>query len=153
MTQADDELLRLFCRRGSSEKSCIKGDALLERDLRHLLSSVKTGAEHMNDGNTFRQGQCLLFAGIEFLRSKGQHILKNPMVVQSIVDKSGLKTTDTVLEIGPGTGNLTMKLLEKVKKVIAVEIDSRMVSSMLEKCVNHPHSLTSLRGQAYLAAH
>ena len=66
-------------------------------------------------------------AGIEFLRSKGQHILKNPMVVQSIVDKSGLKTTDTVLEIGPGTGNLTMRLLEKVKKVIAVEVDPRMV--------------------------
>lgn len=66
--------------------------------------------------------------GIEFLRSKGQHILRNPMVVQSIVEKSGLKTTDTVLEIGPGTGNLTMKLLEKVKKVVAVEVDPRMVS-------------------------
>ena len=50
------------------------------------------------------------------------------MVVQSIVDKSGLKITDTVLEIGPGTGNLTMKLLEKVKKVVAVEVDSRMVN-------------------------
>ena len=50
------------------------------------------------------------------------------MVVQSIIDKSGLKTTDTVLEIGPGTGNLTMKLLEKVKKVVAVEVDPRMVS-------------------------
>jgi len=51
------------------------------------------------------------------------------MVVQSIVEKSGLKTTDTVLEIGPGTGNLTMKLLEKVKKVVAVEVDPRMVTS------------------------
>lgn len=67
------------------------------------------------------------FAGIEFHRSKGQHILKNPMVVQAIVEKSGLKTTDTVLEIGPGTGNLTLKLLEKVKKVVAVEVDPRMV--------------------------
>ena len=50
------------------------------------------------------------------------------MVVQSIVEKSGLKTTDTVLEIGPGTGNLTLKLLERVKKVVAVEVDPRMVS-------------------------
>lgn len=73
---------------------------------------------------------------MEFLRSKGQHILKNPMVVQSIVDKSGLKATDTVLEIGPGTGNLTMKLLERVKKVIAVELDQRMVSSCtLGRCI------------------
>jgi Ribosomal RNA adenine dimethylase len=33
-----------------------------------------------------------------------------------------------VLEIGPGTGNLTMKLLEVAKKVVAVELDRRMVS-------------------------
>lgn len=43
---------------------------------------------------------------LEFHKSKGQHILKNPLVVQSIVDKSGIKSTDVVLEIGPGTGEL-----------------------------------------------
>lgn len=69
-------------------------------------------------------------AGIEFHKSKGQHILKNPLVVQSIVEKAGIKSTDVVLEIGPGTGNLTMKLLERAKKVIAVEYDHRMVSSL-----------------------
>lgn len=66
-------------------------------------------------------------SGLEFHKSKGQHILKNPLVVQSIVDKAGVKSTDVVLEIGPGTGNLTAKLLEKAKKVIAVELDGRMV--------------------------
>lgn len=65
--------------------------------------------------------------GIQFQKSKGQHILKNPMLVQTIVQKSGIKSTDIVLEIGPGTGNLTMKLLEVAKKVIAVELDPRMV--------------------------
>lgn len=40
--------------------------------------------------------------GLEFHKSKGQHILKNPMVVQAIVDKAGIKGTDIVLEIGPG---------------------------------------------------
>ena len=69
----------------------------------------------------------LLLSGIEFLKSRGQHILKNPLVVQSIVDKAGIKPTDVVLEIGPGTGNLTMKLLECAKRVIAVEVDHRMV--------------------------
>lgn len=51
-------------------------------------------------------------------------------MVQSIVEKAGIKSTDVVLEIGPGTGNLTMKLLERAKKVIAVEYDHRMVSSL-----------------------
>ncbi|KAL6762259.1 dimethyladenosine transferase [Haematococcus lacustris] len=66
-------------------------------------------------------------SGLEFHKSKGQHILKNPMVVQAIVDKAGVKSTDVVLEIGPGTGNMTMKLLEKAKRVVAVELDPRMV--------------------------
>jgi hypothetical protein len=49
------------------------------------------------------------------------------MVVQAIVDKAGIKSTDIVLEIGPGTGNMTMKMLEKAKRVVAVELDPRMV--------------------------
>jgi len=79
-----------------------------------------------------------LLTGIEFHKSKGQHILKNPLVVQSIVDKSGLKSTDVVLEIGPGTGNLTMKLLERVKKVIAVELDPRMVLELQRRVQGTP---------------
>ncbi|CAG0885222.1 unnamed protein product [Cyprideis torosa] len=63
--------------------------------------------------------------GIQFNTSLGQHILKNPLIVQSMVEKAALKPTDTVLEIGPGTGNMTAKLLERTKKVVAVEIDGR----------------------------
>jgi len=65
-------------------------------------------------------------SGLEFHKSKGQHILRNPAVVQAIVDKAGVKPTDVVLEIGPGTGNLTMRLLEKAKRVVAIELDPRM---------------------------
>ncbi|CAN1839960.1 Ribosomal RNA small subunit methyltransferase [Linum perenne] len=65
--------------------------------------------------------------GISFHKSKGQHILKNPLLVDSIVQKSGIKSTDVILEIGPGTGNLTKKLLEAGKSVTAIELDSRMV--------------------------
>lgn len=50
-----------------------------------------------------------LTVGLEFHKSKGQHILKNPLVVQSIVDKAGVKGTDVVLEIGPGTGKSMLK--------------------------------------------
>ena len=60
-------------------------------------------------------------------KSKGQHLLTNPRILDSIVRKSAIKPTDTVLEIGPGTGNLTLKLLEVANKVFAIEIDSRMV--------------------------
>jgi len=78
--------------------------------------------------------------GIEFHKSKGQHILKNPLVVQSIVEKSGLKSTDVVLEIGPGTGNLTMKLLERAKRVVAVELDPRMVLELQRRVQGTPYA-------------
>ncbi|PWA94563.1 18S rRNA dimethylase DIM1 [Artemisia annua] len=64
---------------------------------------------------------------LQLYKSKGQHLLTNPRIIDSIVRSSGVGPEDTVLEIGPGTGNLTMKLLEVAKKVVAVEVDKRMV--------------------------
>jgi len=54
-----------------------------------------------------------------------KHILKNPNISEAIVNKADLKPTNVVLEVGPGTGNLTVRILEKAKKVIAVELDPR----------------------------
>lgn len=64
---------------------------------------------------------------IYLYKSRGQHILTNPRVLDAIVRKARIRPTDTVLEIGPGTGNLTLKLLEAADKVVAVEIDTRMI--------------------------
>ena len=65
-----------------------------------------------------------------FNKTLGQHILSN---IQSIVEKAALHKGDTVLEIGPGTGNLTNQMIEKVKKVIACEIDPRMVAELQKR--------------------
>lgn len=68
----------------------------------------------------------------------GQHILKNPGVAQAIVDKADLKQSDIVLEVGPGTGNLTTRILEKAKKVIAVEQDPRMAAELTKRFQGTP---------------
>jgi 18S rRNA (adenine1779-N6/adenine1780-N6)-dimethyltransferase len=65
--------------------------------------------------------------------SIGQHFLKNPAVVDAIIQKSRIQPTDIVLEVGPGTGNLTVRLLTQAKKVIAVEFDRRMVREVLKR--------------------
>ena len=78
------------------------------------------------------------YQGIQFLKSFGQHILKNPAIVNAIVEKAGVKPTDVVLEIGPGTGNLTTKLLDACKKVIAIEFDPRMVLELKRRVQNDP---------------
>jgi 18S rRNA (adenine1779-N6/adenine1780-N6)-dimethyltransferase len=68
----------------------------------------------------------------------GQHILKNPGVAEAIVNKADLKPTDVVLEVGPGTGNLTVRILEKAKKVIAVELDPRMAAEVSKRVQGRP---------------
>ncbi|WAR23949.1 DIM1-like protein [Mya arenaria] len=77
--------------------------------------------------------------GINFNKEFGQHILKNPLVVNSMIEKAALRPTDVVLEIGPGTGNMTVKLLEKVKKVNACEIDPRLVAELQKRVLGTPY--------------
>lgn len=50
-----------------------------------------------------------------------------------MLDKAALRPTDVVLEIGPGTGNMTVKILDKAKKVIACEIDTRLVAELQKR--------------------
>lgn len=82
--------------------------------------------------------------GILFNKDFGQHILKNPMVIKGMIEKSAIRPTDVVLEIGPGTGNLTISLLEQAKKVIACEIDIRLVAE-LQKRVQGTHLKNKLQ--------
>ena len=59
-----------------------------------------------------------------------------------------MKPTDVVLEIGPGTGNLTLRLLERARAVVAVEVDPRMVLELRRRVAGTPHEskLTVLQG-------
>ncbi|KAF8865067.1 dimethyladenosine transferase, partial [Acephala macrosclerotiorum] len=74
----------------------------------------------------------------KFNTNVGQHILKNPGVAEAIVQKANLKPSDVVLEVGPGTGNLTVRILEKAKKVIAVELDPRMAAEVSKRVQGKP---------------
>jgi len=72
-------------------------------------------------------------------KSLGQNFLKSEMALKKIIEAGEIKPDDTILEIGPGQGALTSKLLEKVSEgspcsgiVIAVEKD-RELFKMLEK--------------------
>ncbi len=57
----------------------------------------------------------------------GQNFLLDEIVLEDIVDAAGVKAGDKVLEIGPGIGNLTRKLLERGAYVLAVEKDPKFL--------------------------
>mgnify|MGYP000352280641 CR=1 FL=1 len=59
-------------------------------------------------------------------KSLGQNFLNDPNALDKIISVSDLSPNDTVLEIGAGTGALTEKLAQTVKRVVAIELDDRL---------------------------
>lgn len=66
-------------------------------------------------------------------KSLGQNFLINEDVVESIVNSSNITEKDLVIEIGPGLGTLTEYLLQKAGKVIAIELDNRMLEILNQR--------------------
>src|SRR3989344_6049176 len=66
----------------------------------------------------------------------GQHFLVDQNILQKIIKVAGIKNSDTVLEIGPGTGTLTFELAKHAGKVITVEKD-RALAEILKEEIEH----------------
>ena len=69
-------------------------------------------------------------------KSLGQNFLKSEPALNMMCEAGEVSDKDTVLEIGPGKGALTKKLLEKAKRVIAVEKDHELFEFLQEKFVD-----------------
>jgi 16S rRNA (adenine1518-N6/adenine1519-N6)-dimethyltransferase len=67
------------------------------------------------------------------LKQYGQHWLVHPPSLHAIAAAANLRGDETVLEIGPGTGNLTELLLAQAKQVLAVEIDHRLLQGLQKR--------------------
>ena len=57
----------------------------------------------------------------------GQHFLVDPAICERIVRFAGISSNDTVFEIGPGTGQLTDKLLDVASQVVVIEVDQDLI--------------------------
>jgi 16S rRNA (adenine1518-N6/adenine1519-N6)-dimethyltransferase len=66
-------------------------------------------------------------------KSLGQNFLKSIQALNKIVEAGEITEKDTILEIGPGKGALTEKLLEKAGKVLAVEKDDDLIEFLNTK--------------------
>jgi 16S rRNA (adenine1518-N6/adenine1519-N6)-dimethyltransferase len=66
-------------------------------------------------------------------KSMGQHWLHDEASLQAMVEAADVTTGETVLEIGPGTGNLTAKLLEAGATVTAVERDKHLFQDLTNR--------------------
>lgn len=69
----------------------------------------------------------------ETKKSLGQHFLNSDVVPHWLADAGEVSTGDTIVEIGPGTGALTVELLARGAKVIALEADLRAIEVLHER--------------------
>ncbi len=67
-----------------------------------------------------------------FKKSLGQNFLTDTNIVKKIVEVAGLTNEDLVIEIGPGSGALTIELAKQAKFVLSYEIDERLESILDE---------------------
>jgi 16S rRNA (adenine1518-N6/adenine1519-N6)-dimethyltransferase len=73
-------------------------------------------------------------------KSLGQNFIKDPRVIERIVEAAELSADDCVLEIGPGMGALTVSLAEKAGKVIAIEKDERVITPLRKILEPYPNT-------------
>ena len=80
-------------------------------------------------------------------KSLGQHFLSDSRIAARIIDAAQLTPDDTVVEIGPGRGVLTRRLVGKAGRVVAVELDERLCDELPSR-LDFPENLQCVHADA-----
>jgi len=86
--------------------------------------------EKLSNINTVKE--ILRKHGFTFSKALGQNFLINPSVCPRMAMECGVDENSGVIEVGPGIGVLTNELAKRAKKVIAVELDKRLLPVLAE---------------------
>ena len=70
---------------------------------------------------------------LDFKKKFGQNFLTSEEILKEIISKAKILKDDIILEIGPGIGTLTSKLLETGAEVISVEVDLELIRPLKER--------------------
>lgn len=88
--------------------------------------------------NVYEETQAILNTyKIQANKSLGQNFLIDDNIIESIIESSEIEKEDLIIEIGPGLGVLTDRLLKKSDNVVVIELDKRMISILKNRfCLN-----------------
>ncbi|MCR8645875.1 16S rRNA (adenine(1518)-N(6)/adenine(1519)-N(6))-dimethyltransferase RsmA [Paenibacillus sp. N1-5-1-14] len=95
---------------------------------------------HEGVGTPSRTNQILKKYGLVMKKSLGQNFLTDPNILRKIVNAAGLSSSKGALEIGPGIGALTQPLAQTAGKVVALEIDQRLLPILEETLEPYPNA-------------
>ena len=86
--------------------------------------------------NVYEETQLILHKyKIQANKSLGQNFLVDDNVIDEIIRSSNINKQDLIIEIGPGLGVLTNRLLQEANNIIAVELDKRMVNILQDRFI------------------
>ncbi|XP_011807597.1 PREDICTED: probable dimethyladenosine transferase [Colobus angolensis palliatus] len=103
------------------------------------MPKVKLGAVGRRRGRQEQRRELKSAGGLMFNTGIGQHILKNPLIINSIIDKVGMEEERERLVVSPGTKNDNICLLQKCfEKVVACELDPRLVAELHKRVQGTP---------------
>ena len=89
--------------------------------------------------------------GVYLSPKLGQHLTINPGIIDFMIESADLRSSDHVFEIGPGTGNITSRLLPLVRQVTAVELDSRFFEEVRTR-FSGAQNFTAIHGDALMSS-
>ncbi|MBQ3292567.1 MAG: 16S rRNA (adenine(1518)-N(6)/adenine(1519)-N(6))-dimethyltransferase RsmA [Mogibacterium sp.] len=95
-----------------------------------MSSKKRSSGSKKNTRYKTRPPQAL---GVRPAKSLGQNFLIDEDIIEAIVEGSGVTEDSLVIEIGPGTGALTLPLAERAGHLVAVELDERMLEGLRVK--------------------
>ena len=80
-------------------------------------------------------------------KSLGQHFLADTRIAGRILDAADLSPDDVIVEIGPGRGVLTKRMVNRVNRVVAVELDGELAEALPSR-LDFPVNLTCVKADA-----
>lgn len=95
---------------------------------------------HKDIATPVRTKQILEKYGFSFKKSLGQNFLIDTNILRNIVEKANLTEESAAIEIGPGIGALTEQLAKVAKKVMAFEIDQRLLPILEDTLSPYPNT-------------
>lgn len=96
----------------------------------HLRALFLRGDQLSDPADPRRLAELLRLNHVVAKRSLGQNFLVDAALRDRVIGAARLTPEDEVLEIGPGTGSLTSRLAERCRRLVAVEIDSRLAAGL-----------------------
>jgi 16S rRNA (adenine1518-N6/adenine1519-N6)-dimethyltransferase len=86
--------------------------------------------------------------GLAPRKALGQNFLIEHAHLQRLIDRAAITNTDTVLEVGPGTGTLTDELMARAGRVVACELDAGLAAHLRDRYAAHGPRFTLIEGDA-----